>query len=224
VRGEAALDAALSGNPAVILMDVEMPGGIDGYQACRVIKDNAAVQHVPVIFMSARSLTEDRLKAYASGGDDYVSKPVSHHELRHKLTLALANQRKRVELAEKARAAANLAMTSMREAADAGAVLQFQSLIFRQTNPDVRVELSYMTSPVQRDKILQEWGIPNDYQSTKVMRLGPWYGDGEESHRSCRHLRECVTEFGAQGLGLDGVLLAWGTDLVWEEGAEGDGE
>ena len=35
------------------------------------------------------------------------------------------------------------------------------------------------------------------------MRLGPWYGDGEESHRSCRHLRECVTEFDAQGLELD---------------------
>ena len=66
-----------------------------------------------------------------------------------------------------------------------------------------------------RDKILAEWGIPNDYQSTKVMRLGPWYGDGDDSHRSCRHLRECVTEFGAQGLELDGVLLAWGTDLLW---------
>ena len=66
-----------------------------------------------------------------------------------------------------------------------------------------------------RDKVLAEWGIPNDYQSTKVMRLGPWYGDGDESHRSCRHLRECVTEFGAQGLELDGVLLAWGTDLLW---------
>src|SRR5450756_351283 len=51
------------------------------------------------------------------------------------------------------------------------------------------------------------------------MRLGPWYGDGEESRRSCRHLRECVTEFGAQGLELDGVLLAWGTDLVWEDEA-----
>ena len=31
------------------------------------------------------------------------------------------------------------------------------------------------------------------------MRLGPWYGDGEESHRCCRHLGECVTEFDAQG-------------------------
>src|SRR5450759_974547 len=81
--------------------------------------------------------------------------------------------------------------------------------------PDAR----YGLVASSRDKILQEWGVPNDYQSTKVMHLGPWYGDGEESHRSCRHLRECVTEFGAQGLELDGVLLAWGTDLVWEEGA-----
>jgi len=81
--------------------------------------------------------------------------------------------------------------------------------------PDAR----YGLAASSRDKILAEWGIPNDYQSTKVMRLGPWYGDGEESHRSCRHLRECVTEFGAQGLELDGVLLAWGTDLVWEDEA-----
>jgi hypothetical protein len=66
-----------------------------------------------------------------------------------------------------------------------------------------------------RDKALVNWGIPNDYQSTKAMRLGPWYGDGQESPRSCRHLEDCVTEFGAQGLELDGVLLAWGTDLVW---------
>ncbi len=84
-------------------------------------------------------------------------------------------------------------------------------------------EARYGLVASSRDKILAEWGIPNDYQSTKVMRLGPWYGDGEESHRSCRHLRECVTEFGAQGLELDGVLLAWGTDLVWEEDAEGAG-
>jgi len=48
------------------------------------------------------------------------------------------------------------------------------------------------------------------------VHFGPWYGDAEgaDGERSCRHLRTCVTEFGAQGLELDGVLLAWGTDLV----------
>ena len=49
-----------------------------------------------------------------------------------------------------------------------------------------------------------------------MTRLGPWYGDGEESHRSCRHLRERVTEFGPRAASSGGVLLAWGTDLVWD--------
>jgi hypothetical protein len=68
-----------------------------------------------------------------------------------------------------------------------------------------------------RDKELPNWGIPNDWNSTKQLRLGPWYGDGEESPRSCRRLLDCVTEFSAQGLELDGVLLAWGTDLVRQD-------
>jgi hypothetical protein len=66
-----------------------------------------------------------------------------------------------------------------------------------------------------RDKSLEGWGVRNGWHDTRAVRLGPWYGDSErDSPYSCRHLRDCVTEFGAQGLELDGVLLAWGTDLV----------
>jgi len=69
-----------------------------------------------------------------------------------------------------------------------------------------------------KDKDLQRFGIPNDFQSTKRVRFGPWYGENEDDYsgRSCRLLRDCVTEFGAQGLELDAVLLAWGTDYAWE--------
>lgn len=78
-------------------------------------------------------------------------------------------------------------------------------------NPDARFGLVASS----RDRDLQQFGVPNDFQSTRRMRNGPWYGDAEsaEGGRSCRHLRECVTEFGAQGLELDAVLLAWGTDF-----------
>lgn len=67
-----------------------------------------------------------------------------------------------------------------------------------------------------KDRDLVRFGVPNDFQSTKRMRLGPWYGDDEHDYRglSCRRLDACVTEFGAQGLELDATLLAWGTDLV----------
>jgi hypothetical protein len=67
-----------------------------------------------------------------------------------------------------------------------------------------------------RDRDLGSFGVPNGFQETKRVQFGPWYGDAEGAagERSCRHLRTCVTEFGAQGLELDAVLLAWGTDLV----------
>lgn len=71
-----------------------------------------------------------------------------------------------------------------------------------------------------KDKDLERFGIANDFQSTKRIKFGPWYADAEEAPGgySCRHLRDCVTEFGAQGLELDAVLLAWGTDFIIENG------
>ena len=68
-----------------------------------------------------------------------------------------------------------------------------------------------------KDRDLEHFGVLNDFQSTKRVRFGPWYGDDEDASgdHSCRLLEDCVTEFGAQGLELDGALLAWGTDLVW---------
>ena len=78
-------------------------------------------------------------------------------------------------------------------------------------DPDAR----YGLLASSRDRSLQTFGIPNGYGATKRVRFGPWYCDSEAdpSRRSCRHLEDCVTEFGAQGLELDAVLLAWGTDF-----------
>ncbi len=60
----------------------------------------------------------------------------------------------------------------------------------------------------------------NDFQSTKRVRVGPWYGDDEDAYdsRSCRLMADCATEFATQGLELDATLLAWGTDLVLDGG------
>lgn len=71
-----------------------------------------------------------------------------------------------------------------------------------------------------RDRDLVRFGVPNDWNSTKRLKYGPWFVEGDDDRfgRSCRALRECVTEFGCQGLELDGALLAWGTDLVRVDG------
>jgi hypothetical protein len=72
-----------------------------------------------------------------------------------------------------------------------------------------------------RDTDLVSFGIKNDFQSTKRVKYGPWYGDDEDAvgQLSCRHLHDCVTEFGAQGLELDGALLAWGSDFLMKGGS-----
>jgi len=83
-------------------------------------------------------------------------------------------------------------------------------------NPDARFGLVASS----KDRDLEKFGIPNDYQSTKRVHYGPWYSDAEDASGgySCRHLKDAVTEFGAQGLELDSVLLAWGTDFMRENG------
>jgi DUF2075 family protein len=83
-------------------------------------------------------------------------------------------------------------------------------------NPDAR----YGLVASSKDRDLERFRIPNDFQSTKRVRYGPWYSDREDALGgfSCRHLRDAVTEFGAQGLELDAVLLAWGTDFMLENG------
>ena len=71
-----------------------------------------------------------------------------------------------------------------------------------------------------RDKTLVGFGVLNDWQSTRSLRIGNWYNDGEcdTGRLSCRHLEICITEYEAQGLELDAVLLAWGTDFVLKSG------
>lgn len=86
-----------------------------------------------------------------------------------------------------------------------------------QTSPESR----YGLVASSRDRDLVKFGVPNDWQSTRRIKFGPWYNDNEDSQSrlSCRHLKICVTEFGIQGLELDAVLLAWGTDFVMKSGA-----
>ena len=65
-----------------------------------------------------------------------------------------------------------------------------------------------------RDRDLSAYGI----EQNRFFRPGPWYADAEQSPSSCRRLSEPATEFAAQGLELDHVLLVWGGDLILKQG------
>jgi DUF2075 family protein len=67
-----------------------------------------------------------------------------------------------------------------------------------------------------RDKYLPNFGVANQFQDSKNMKIGPWFSEGAENPNSCRHLSKPATEFQAQGLELDFSIVCWGGDLIRE--------
>ena len=76
--GFAALEAAATAAPDLVVLDVMLPD-IDGFEVCRRLR--AARDFVPVIFLSARDSQDDRITGFVRGGDDYVTNPFSLEEL-----------------------------------------------------------------------------------------------------------------------------------------------
>jgi two-component system, OmpR family, response regulator len=76
--GQAALSAAESFRPDVIVLDVMLPD-VDGFELCERLRRRGWT--TPVIFLSARDATEDRVRGLTIGGDDYLTKPFSVEEL-----------------------------------------------------------------------------------------------------------------------------------------------
>jgi len=115
MSGEEALSTLAAWMPDIILLDVAMPPGIDGYETCRRLKADFETDAIPVVFVSARDALEDRLKGYEAGGEDYVVKPYDGQELQAKLLRLLSIVQERVALRQQVSYASATAMTSMSE-------------------------------------------------------------------------------------------------------------
>ena len=74
--GAAGIEMAAREHPDLILMDLSLPI-VDGWEATRRIKADAALQGIPIIALTAHAMMGDEDKARASGCDDYLSKPIN---------------------------------------------------------------------------------------------------------------------------------------------------
>ncbi|UBF28334.1 two-component system response regulator [Kovacikia minuta CCNUW1] len=79
-NGPAALEAVISGNPDLILLDVMMPG-MDGFEVCRHLKQDEQTRLTPVVFVTALDDRRARLRGIEAGGDDFLTKPFDQLEL-----------------------------------------------------------------------------------------------------------------------------------------------
>lgn len=78
--------------PDLVLLDIMMPG-MDGYEVCRRIRADERYNYVKIILVSGKSETEDRIRGYEAGADDYVTKPYRSEELIAKIQVFLRLKR-----------------------------------------------------------------------------------------------------------------------------------
>lgn len=83
--GEEAIKIARKAKPDLMLLDIMMPGKLDGFDVCKAIKEDPATQSIYVIMLTAKGQQVDKDKGLALGADDYFVKPFSPMELLEKI-------------------------------------------------------------------------------------------------------------------------------------------
>ena len=131
--GKLALLAARRDPPDLILLDINMPE-MNGYEVCQHLKADENLRGIPVIFISALTEQLDKVKAFATGGVDYLTKPFQMEELHARVETHLKLRRLQIELEE---TNARLAKANGRMSRDLKAAAKIQESFLPRKVPRV---------------------------------------------------------------------------------------
>ncbi|OGR28161.1 MAG: two-component system response regulator [Desulfobacterales bacterium RIFOXYA12_FULL_46_15] len=95
--GRMALAAAVKNPPDLILLDIIMPE-MNGFEVCETLKADSILKEIPILFISALTEAADKVRAFSSGGVDYVTKPFHFEEVRARVKTHLKLRRLQIEL------------------------------------------------------------------------------------------------------------------------------
>jgi sigma-B regulation protein RsbU (phosphoserine phosphatase) len=131
--GKLALLAARKDPPDLILLDINMPE-MNGYDVCEQLKAEDLLKGVPVIFISALTEQLDKVKAFAIGGVDYITKPFQMEELHARVATHLKLRRLQIELED---TIARLAKANGRMSRDLKAAAKIQETFLPRKAPRI---------------------------------------------------------------------------------------
>lgn len=97
INGKLALAAIETQKPDLILLDIQLPD-INGYELCRLIKNNPETQMIPIVIISVREEAEDIVRAFIEGAADYIKKPFRTEEVIIRVKTQLMIHRLNIQL------------------------------------------------------------------------------------------------------------------------------
>jgi len=169
-NGLAVLPAAVKSSPDLIVLDIMLPG-LDGVQVHRRLRADTRTRHIPVIMLTARAQTNDRIAGLESGADDYLTKPFSPRELMLRIAAVLRRSQKVMMQAEQRIGdfmldRKNMSLSINGELIDL-TITELKLITTLMANPDVIHSRSELLNAV--------WGYADDTQSrtldTHIKRL-----------------------------------------------------
>jgi DNA-binding response OmpR family regulator len=172
--GEDAVRIAVDGRPDLVLLDVLMPG-TDGFAVCARLKADERTAGIPVIFLSAAMETEDKLRGFAAGGADYITKPFCEQEVLARVFVQLGDRPRLEALTSQSveesiggSASASAAQRDLRMFNQAVAILTRQL-----TDPPTGLELAHSVGTNQQrlTRIFREQVGMSAYEYLPQLRL-----------------------------------------------------
>ncbi|GAC1343525.1 MAG: twitching motility response regulator PilG [Ktedonobacteraceae bacterium] len=96
--GLSALTSVADEMPAVILLDIQLPRGMDGYHICTIIRKNLQFRQIPIIMLSGKDGIFDKVRGRLAGSTEYLTKPFDSAELVQTVKKYLVNWQERMPL------------------------------------------------------------------------------------------------------------------------------
>lgn len=183
-RGSMAIKAALAKPPDLILLDVIMPE-MNGFEVCERLKAEAALRDIPVLFISALTETMDKIKGFAVGGEDYVTKPFQLEEVHARVETHLRLRSMRLELERHNHHLGELVEEKIKEISDAQlttilAVTKLAEYRDDETGHHIERTRTFCTILAERLRRLPRWdALIDDAYVENIFHAAPLHDIGK---------------------------------------------
>jgi putative two-component system response regulator len=189
-RGAMALEAARARPPDLILLDIMMPE-MNGFEVCERLKADEALKDIPILFMSALGELPDKIRAFAAGGVDYLTKPFQFEEVHARVETHLRLHSMRLELEKHNLHLEELVNEKVREISDAQlatllAVTKLAEYRDDETGHHIERTRTFCTILAERLRLQPPWDkIINDAYIECIYHAAPLHDIGKVGIPDC---------------------------------------